>query len=261
MTRHDKMIGYNRTVKLRWLDETVDLFSVGQSASEIIETLRERLRDQLSIGSNAERGSREKAITILLKTWVRVPSRVRDLRDDALRIIQHIRRTERRPLHWGMTMAVYPFWRTVADVTGRLFRLQGTAAAYQVQRRVKELFGEREAVSRSTRYVLRAFQDWGVIIPADQRGYYAPSPPIPIEDSTLSGWLVEAVLLASDDDTTDLQVLLNTPALFPFQLRRLRPETLTESGRLTVMRHGAEEDLVMLRKPASRVQFRTHSKN
>ena len=175
MTRHDKMIGYNRTVKLRWLDETVDLFSVGQSATEIIQTLRERLRDQLSIGSNAERGSREKTITILLKTWVRVPSRVHDLRDDALQIIQHIRRAERLPLHWGMTMAVYPFWRTVADVTGRLFRLQGTAAAYQVQRRVKELLGEREAVSRSTRYVLRAFQDWGVITAAERRGHYTPS--------------------------------------------------------------------------------------
>src|SRR6266446_7893019 len=107
MARRDTMIGYNRTVRLRWLDETVDLFLIGQNATEIIETLRERLRDQLSIGSNAERGSREKTITILLKTWVRVPSRVRDLRDDALQIIQHIRRAERLPLHWGMTMAVY----------------------------------------------------------------------------------------------------------------------------------------------------------
>jgi hypothetical protein len=251
MTRHDKMIGYNRTVKLRWLDETVDLFSVGQSADQILHTLRERLRDQLSIGSNAERGSREKTITILLKTWVRVPSRVQELRDDALQIIQRIRRTERVPLHWGMTMAVYPFWRTVADVTGRLFRLQGTAAAYQVQRRVKELLGEREAVSRSTRYVLRAFQDWGVIIAAEQRGHYAPSRPVLIEDPLLSSWLIEAVLLALEDDTTDLQVLMNTPALFPFQLRRLVAETLTKSGRLTVMRHGIQEDLVMLRKPAS----------
>lgn len=151
MTGPAKMIGYNRTVKLRWLDETVDLFSVGQSAFEIIQTLRERLREQLSVGSNAERGSREKTITILLKTWVRVPPGVRDLRDDALQIIQHMRRRERLPLHWGVTMAVYPFWRIVADVTGRLFRLQGTVAAYQVQRRVRELFGEREAVSRSTR--------------------------------------------------------------------------------------------------------------
>ena len=35
MTVRPQMIGYNRTVKLRWLDETVDLFLIGQSESEI----------------------------------------------------------------------------------------------------------------------------------------------------------------------------------------------------------------------------------
>ena len=51
-------IGYNRTVKLRWLDETVDLLLTGQSEAQIREILRDRLQDQLSIGSDAERGSR-----------------------------------------------------------------------------------------------------------------------------------------------------------------------------------------------------------
>jgi len=119
-------IGYNRTVKLRWLDEALDLFLAGQSDAEISQALREGLSDQLSIGRSPERGSREKTITLLLKTWVRVPVRLRGLRNDGLGFIESIRRSERLPLHWGMTMAVYPFWRVVADVTGRLFRLQGT---------------------------------------------------------------------------------------------------------------------------------------
>lgn len=247
MTRRDAMIGYNRTVRLRWLDETVDLFLVGQNATEIIETLRERLQDQLSIGSNAERGSREKTITILLRTWVRVPSRVRDLRDDALELLHNIPRSDRLSLHWGMTMAVYPFWRTVADVTGRLFRLQGTAEARQVQRRVRELLGEREAVSRSTRYVLRAFRDWGVIIDSHEKGCYMPSAPSPIENPRLASWMVEATLLASETASGDFRVLVNSPALFPFQITRLSVESLTRSGRLTVVRHGMEEALVQLR--------------
>ena len=36
-------------------------------------------------------------------------------------------------------MAVYPFFGTVATVVGRLLRLQGTAGASQVQRRIREL--------------------------------------------------------------------------------------------------------------------------
>src|ERR1700685_4334886 len=99
MTRPTTMIGYNRTVKLRWLDETVDLFLVGQTASEIIETLRERLREQLSVGSDAERGSREKTITILIKTWVRVPTQVLELRDTVLELMQRTPRTARHLLN------------------------------------------------------------------------------------------------------------------------------------------------------------------
>ena len=127
MTTRPRMISNNRTVKLRWLDETVDLFLARQSEAAISEALRQRLEDQLSVGSQAVRGSREKTITLLLKTWVRVPSRVEGLRDDGFRVLEHLRRSERLPFHWGMTMAAYPFWRVVADVTGRLLRLQGTA--------------------------------------------------------------------------------------------------------------------------------------
>ena len=60
------MIGYNRTVKLRWLDETLDLFLAGMSDAGIYEALRERLKDELSVGSTAKRGSREKTITLLM---------------------------------------------------------------------------------------------------------------------------------------------------------------------------------------------------
>jgi hypothetical protein len=151
------MIGYNRTVRLRWLDETVDLFLAGMSDAEICEALRDRLRDELSVGSTAQRGGREKTITLLLKTWVRVPPAIKQFRQDGASLLQGVRRSERLPFHWGMTMAVCPFWRVVADITGRLFRLQRTVAPAQVQRRAKELLGEREVVARSARYVLRAF--------------------------------------------------------------------------------------------------------
>jgi hypothetical protein len=103
------MIGYNRTVKLRWLDETVDLYVAGMAGDDIYESLRERLKDELSVGSTAIRGSREKTITLLLKTWVRVPKALQPLRDEGAKLLQGVRRSERLPFHWGMTMAVYPF--------------------------------------------------------------------------------------------------------------------------------------------------------
>jgi hypothetical protein len=249
MTGRAQMIGYNRTVKLRWLDETVDLFLAGKAESEIGDILRESLQDQLSVGSTADRGSREKTITLLLKTWVRVPVRVRSLRDDGLQLLEGVRKSERLPLHWGMTMAAYPFWRAVADVTGRLFRLQGTASAQQVQRRVKELHGEREAVSRSARYVLRAFSDWGVIVDAEAKGTYIPPDIFQIHDPAIASWLLEATMYASNADSADFASLAHSPALFPFELPRVTSDVLKRSGRLEVVRHGVENDLVLFRQP------------
>jgi hypothetical protein len=238
------MIGYNRTVKLRWLDETVDLFLSGMSDTDICEALRDRLKDELSIGSTAQRGSREKTITLLLKTWVRVPPPLIDLRQDAIGLLQGLPRSERLPLHWGMTMAVYPFWRVVADVTGRLFRLQGTASPMQVQRRVKELMGESEVVARSTRYVLRAFADWGVIVDSGRGGEYRPATPNATTDPKMAAWLLEAAVLSAPEGVADFNALVNAPCLFPFQIARISTGQLAASGRLDVVRHSLEETLV-----------------
>jgi hypothetical protein len=245
-----RMIGYNRTVKLRWLDETVDMFLAGMSDADICEALRDHLKDELSVGSMAPRGSREKTITLLMKTWVRVPQPLRELRDDGIRLLQAVRRSERLPFHWGMTMAVYPFWRVVADITGRLFRLQGTVAPAQVQRRAKELLGEREVVARSARVVLRAFADWGVIDDSGRTGEYFPKPAVRVGDTKVAKWLLEAAVLSASESSVDFNSLVNGPSLFPFQIARVFPEQLMESGRLDVFRHGLESTLVRVRPAA-----------
>ena len=71
-----------------------------------------------------------------------------------------------------MCIAVYPFFGTVADAVGRLLRLQGTAGAAQVQRRLRERFGERETVTHAARRILRAYIDWGILEETDQKGLY-----------------------------------------------------------------------------------------
>lgn len=249
MNERQHKIGYNRTVKLQWLDETLDLYLGGTSDAEIYEILRERLKNELSVGSQAQRGSREKTITLLMKTWVRVPPALRDLRKDGVQLLREIRREERLPFHWGMTMAVYPFWRVVADVTGRLFRLQGSATPMQVQRRVKELLGEREAVARSARYVLRAFSDWGVIVDSSESGTYCPAPPMGLSESKSAVWLLEASVFSLPDNVSDFRALVNAPSLFPFQLGRVFPEQLAASNRFEALRHSLEETVIRVRKP------------
>jgi hypothetical protein len=242
------MIGYNRTVRLRWLDQIVDLILAGQDEEQIYHILSDMLRDQLSVSSTAKRGSREKTITLMIKTWLRVPSGLVPFRDEGLQLFKSATKSDRLALHWGMTMAAYPFWRSVADATGRLFRLQGTASASQVQRRMKEVYGEREVVSRSARYVLRAFADWDVIHDIRPQGTYVPSPTVRVDKSSAAAWLLEGSMYAGNRPSADWKTLLQSPALFPFQLQIVRSDVMTRSGRIEVVRQSVGEELLILRK-------------
>jgi len=149
-----------------------------------------------------------------------------------------------------MVTAAYPFWGSVASHTGRLLKLQGRAAASQVQRRLREQYGERETVSRAARRVLRSFIDWGVLQDTPSKGVYGVGATLAIEDPRLVAWLTEAALHTRPNGSAPLKELLNGPSSFPFRIKPIRAETLGHlSPRLEVFRHGLDEDLVMLRKP------------
>jgi len=239
-------IGYNRTVKLEWLDYTAELLDNGRSENEIHIALAELLREELSPDSDAKRGSREKTITILLKTWVRVPESLTAFRNVGLKLLKDRPAADRLLPHWGMTIAAYPFFRTVAEVTGRLLRLQGTAGAAQIQRRVRERVGERETVARSARYVIRALVDWGILAETAQKGVYAAAAPLRIDRPGDVTWLVEAELHATEKGPFSLKGILNSPSLFPFHVEPAQSPIL-ENDRVELIRHAMNDDLVSLR--------------
>ncbi len=133
--------------------------------------------------------------------------------------------------------------------TGRLLRLQGTAAAAHVQRRVKEDYGERETASRAARRVLRSFIDWGVLKETGDKGVYAQGNGYQIENPRLIAWMVEANLCARMNGSASMKDLLDSPSLFPFRLAHISAEHVGSlSTRLDILRHGLDEDLVMLRE-------------
>ncbi len=244
--RAPPVIGFNRRVDLEWLGYTVRLFTGGHDESKIHEELSEYLSSKLSISSSAKRGSREKTITLLLKTWVRVRPEIEPLRDDGLELLEFLPKTQHLAVHWGMTMAAYPFWGEVAAVTGRLLRLQGTAAAIQIQRRVREIYGEKETAYRSARYVVSAFHQWGALKEEARNGVYVARAQMHLTDSRLIGWLVEAYLLSRREDRATPKSILDSPAFSPFVLQSGGGLAAAGNPRLVVDRHGLDEDIVSL---------------
>jgi hypothetical protein len=245
--RRKNQVGFSQRIQLGWLEQTAILFLAGNSKEEIQTTLQDILQDELSVGSNARWGNRGKSITLLLNIWVSVAPDIEELRDDGLKLFRQTPVSDHLPLHWGMSMAAYPFFGSVAETVGRLLQLQGNVVASQVQRRLREQFGERETVSRAARRILRCFIDWGVLQDTDNRGVYKPTPLKTIENSAIAAWLIEAILLAGDANSKPLQAIIQSPALFPFSVSLPIISQLGENNRLELFRQGLDIDMVSLR--------------
>ena len=249
MSRRQAQIGFSQRIRLEWFEQTARLIVAGNDRAKINDALQDLLRERVSVGGASVRGNREKVITILLRTWLTVPRHREKLRDDGLRIFQRLPPKERIAVHWGMILAAYPFWGAVAAHTGRLLRLQGTAAAAQVQRRVREQYGERETVSRAARRVLRAFIDWAVLNETQDQGVYEQGKQHPVEDPGLIAWMVEASLYSHSNGSAAIRDLLAGPSIFPFRLAHVSSERLASvSPRLEILPYGLGDDLVVLRR-------------
>lgn len=249
MSRIVRQIGFSQRVRIEWFEQTTNLILAGNDKTMISNALQELLKDKVSIGGQAKRGNREKTITILLKTWLTAPNELGTLRTEGLEHLKYLPLNEQLAIHWGMVMAVYPFWADVATQVGRLLRLQGTAAAAHVQRRIREQYGERETVSRAARRVVSSFLDWGVIQKGGIKGVYSPGSILAVTNPKLIAWLAEAFLHAHTNESVKLKDFLESPGLFPFKIKPVYAGDLAAvSSRLELIRHGLNEDLIMLRK-------------
>ena len=242
-------VGFSQRIRLEWLEQTARLILAGNDQATINTNLQDLLKDKVSIGGTAERGTREKIITILLKVWLTAPTELGDLRLDGLELLKHLSNQDRITVHWGMIMAVYPFWAAVASQVGRLLKLQGSAAAAHIQRRIREQYGERETVSRATRRVLRSYLDWGVLRATKMKGVYQQGLSLPIHDRKLLAWLIEASLYSRSNGSASTREIIEHPSLFPFKITPVAGESLIAmSSRLELHRHGLNHDLIILKK-------------
>jgi hypothetical protein len=85
------------------------------------------------------------------------------------------------------------------------------------------------------------------------KGVYVPGLHTAIDDAALLCWLIEASLYARCNWPAELKDLLESPALFPFRIKQAQVEgILANSPRMDVVRHGLDEQMVMLRPDKGR---------
>ena len=239
------IVGFDRKIRASWLDSTARLTAEGLSASSVRDRLDDALDGQVS--GDGPHTARGKTKTVLLHIWVTVPHQVVPLRDEALAVLRSGGAPDLRPLHWGMCLATYPFFRDVAAITGRLLSLQGSVALDMVTRRIVERWGARSTVLRASQRVVRSMVEWGTLGETERRGVFRSGPPIEIRGAVpCASWLIEAALLASGQQSMRLGSVVRHPMLFPFRNAATVRDVMA-CARLELFREGAGEDVVGLK--------------
>lgn len=240
-----RIVGFDREVRCNWLDETARLVCAGMPEKEIKKELDTILEGHLS-GSSDTRSAKGKTVTVLTRLWSRVPAQHLAFRDDALLQYQKYG-VNSAILHWGLALAAYPFFNDTSENIGRLLSLQGSFSVLQLQRRMREKYGERETVYRATNRLVQSIAEWGIIQETPTKRTFQMQAPICVPGTTLTLWLLEAALLASGNTSAPFDTLMRSPSLFPFKLENITTTSISQHPRLQIFRQGVDEDVVLFK--------------
>jgi hypothetical protein len=248
--RHEK-IGIKQVIRLEWMNHVLNMLLAGMEPESIRTELKSYLADKKQSGGTGERGEKTYLMAIgPLSAWFDPEPELIDFRDHALMMASKLQQKQWLPLHWAILSATYPFWFNVATQIGRLLNLQEQITQRQIFNRLKEQYGDRETVSRNARYTIRSFVAWGVLKDSESKGCYEKSRKLTIREKNLAILLIEAALYATPEGNGTLELLINSPAFFPFELPIITGDFIAKSKRahyIDVIRHGLDQELLKVR--------------
>jgi len=235
-------IVFRRKVRVVWLDQGLTLAAQGISWKSAKPLLAAEVA-----ADNSGAETVRKVLEHIRRIWFEPPDASTALHRDAVRLFRNNDSQETRfLLNWGMTIAAYPFVSSVAEVFGRLFKLQDEVNRTDVQRRLREHDGDRDFISRITRYTISSFLDWSVIAKGRKEGIYRAGKTIRPRIDDQIRWLAEAVLISRGKSQLSITQLCQHPVLFPITLKAFNYPNLVSNGRLRVVRLGLNTDYIQI---------------
>ena len=244
----DTSIGIKQVIRYEWMNYTVDLLISGLKKEDIRKELVNYLSEKKGNGKTGNRAeyTMTLAVTLLMNIWVTPKPELISLRN---RLLKMIKIKEIEPVcHWAMVSCVYPFWFNMSYIFGSLFLLQDQIKKSQIMSRVYEIFGERNTIERCSRYVIRSFVAWDIIMDKEKTGYYEKGKIIKIPDISSASTLVETMLNAVPEKRIALASILSCPSFFNFELPPMNGSQITRVNQnLEVEQFSINEEYVKLR--------------
>jgi hypothetical protein len=251
VTNRYDALGVKQVIRLEWMEKAVQLSMSGMNPQEIRSELHEYLTGRKGDGSIGERSklTRSQAVVVLMNIWGKPNPEIAAFIEDVKLQIQSngLDPAESKALYWAAISAAYPFWFNVARQVGRLLNLQDQITKQQIVRRLKEQYGDRQTVSRITRYVIRSFVAWGVLIDAAKKGCYERGNKLIIQDQSTVSLLLECALHTMSGGKSSINDFYANPGFFIFDFPPITGEMVAQNNqRIDVMRFGLDEEILKL---------------
>ena len=240
MASKKPLVGFDRYVELAWLDQAARLAVDENSLNEINEMLDEYLLPSIS-GET----SRRKTKNILTATWVKSQTSEKVFKKQAGELFVGATKQERLAIHYGMSIATYPFFMVLSKILGRLFKLQDDVTNVEFYRRVIETVGDRESIKRAAARYLQSLVEWGVLEPSGKAAI-KPAAKVQISSSGVITWLYASILFSSDRDRLSIDDITSDPCWFPFEIPH-GGFNVRESEIIEVVHQGVGNTLVELK--------------
>jgi len=238
------LVGFDRYVEKDWMDQSAKLVIAENNPNDINEKLDEYLQTFI-----AGETSRRKTKNILTATWAKSRSADLAYKKQAAQLFVKADKQERLLIHYGMSIATYPFFMGLSKILGRLFKLQDEVTNAEFYRRVIETVGDRDSIKRAAARYLQSLIEWGVL-EQSSKGAVKPALKVKVAGSDVITWLYTSILFSSDRDRLSIDDITSDPCWFPFEITH-GDFNINESEIIEVVHQGVGNTLVALKSKAN----------
>lgn len=239
-TKKQPLVGFERYVMFDWLDQTAKWVISGKSPQEVHAEIDNYL-SSLVPGDTSKR----KTKNVLSGAWVKFDGVNPEFKEEARGLYKKASRSEKIAIHYGLFIASYPFFYSLSQILGRLFKLQDDITNLEFYRRCVEVNGDRESIKRAAARYLQSVAEWG-IIDTNEKAKVKPGAKIKLENSAVVTWLLASILYSSERDRLSVDEIISDPAWFPFEIHP-RDFQVDQSSVLEVVHQGVGISLLALK--------------
>ena len=216
-----KPVGYGCSLKLQWLNRTVQLLEETSSGEEMKNALNEYLSYEIDKDTRL-RKTRE----ILMNIWYYDHPNMAPFRKQAISLIKEFPEYD-SAIHLCMIYLAYPVVADVGRYMGKLFEYYDEITNTILRQKLYDEWGERGTLQTTSRRVTLTLKELGILKPVSRVRYKLCKQII--TDDRVAAFLLYVAMKLDGDSYYAVSSLADLPYLFPFNIQINRDILMTDS--------------------------------